>query len=602
MKIKIKSIIALVITTICLILILDLVSNTVIQTNFLKIEQDEVTQTIERIQVAVTNSYGDMDSKLVSLSQLNSTYEFVQNQNNEYQETYLTVSSLANAGVNFVVFLDQNGNFVTGLGLNLTTLQQIPIPQDLITRASSDSLIWNLTSLDSHTSGFVLSSGQPLLLASRPILMTDGEGPARGVLIFARYYDSDEVSKLSYIMKFPTSIELFESWKQENSIQSGSLASYIKPLSQQFITGYDVVDDIHGEPLFVIGATMPRIVYDQGLNTVGYINEALLIAGVVFSIIVVLIMEFSVLKRLGKLTDSVTRLGNNGNNLQELSVSGNDEITWLTLSINGLLQEIESQSVKLQKSERLSAIGELARQIGHDLRNPLASTKNAVYYLIRKGGTCSEEKRESMLEVINSDISRSDKIINDLIEYSSDICLETDQCSPKSLLAGALSMLQVPDNVDVVDNTLEESKIFADVSKIQRVFISIVKNAFESMPSGGTLEILSREEKSNVQITFTDTGTGIPSDILPKIFSPLLTTKAQGMGLSLSICKRIVDCHGGKIDFESAINKGTTFKVTLPTQPKIQQYQETSMSKKDPLLHYKSLNEVTNSNVAVNRS
>ena len=136
------------------------------------------------------------------------TYEFVKNQNIDYQQTYLTVSSLANAGVNFVIFLDEKGTFVTGMGLNLTTMQQIAIPQEIITKVSSDSLIWNLTSVDSDTHGFVLASGQPLLIASRPILMTNGRRPSQGVLIFARYYDSDEISQLSYIMKFPMSIEL----------------------------------------------------------------------------------------------------------------------------------------------------------------------------------------------------------------------------------------------------------------------------------------------------------------------------------------------------------------------------------------------------------
>lgn len=588
MKIKTKTIIALLVTTICLILILDFVSNAVIQTNFLQIEQSEVNQTIARMQVAVANCYLDLDNKLAGWSQLNSTYDFVKNQNVLYNDTYLTAESLASETVNFVIFLDQNGSFNNGIGLNLNTLKPMPVPQDVINVFCSDNLIWNLTNVDSQSSGFVLSSGQPLFFASRPILNSDGAGPARGVLIFARYYDSAEILALSSVMKFPMSMELFGSWEKANSNKAGTVPPYIKPLNQQFIMGYDVIDDIHGQPIFVIGAKMPRTVYDQGLSTVGFITEALVVAGAVFSVTVVLIMEYSVLKRLGKLTDSVIKLKNGKNDFQQLSVSGNDEITWLTLSINGLLQEIESQNVKLQKSERLSAIGELARQIGHDLRNPLASIKNAVYFLKRKGDSCSAENKKKMLEIIDNDISRSDKIITDLIEYSSDICLETEQCSVKSLLTGALSALPVPKNIEIVDHTCEEPKIFADAEKVQRVFKLIVKNALEAMPNGGKLEITSRKMNSSAEIKFSDTGIGIPKELLPKIFSPLLTTKAQGMGLSLAICKRIVDSHGGKIDFESVIDKGTTFMVTLPIQPKIQQDIEALMSKKDPLLHYKT--------------
>ena len=590
MKIKTKTIIALVMTTICLLLILDVVSNAAIQSQFTTVEQSEVTQTIGRMQVAVTNSYMQIDSELFSWSQLNSTYNFMQNQTSEYRDTYLTNSSLDNLGVNFVVFLNTSDQVVASMGLNLTTMQQAPIPQDFIARITSDSLIWDLTTLDSHTNGFILSQGQPLILAARPILMTNGNGPARGVLIFARYYDTAEVKSLSQIMTLPQtaiSINLFDTWKETNSIQNQS-SMEIKPINQTSIVGYDIVDDVRQQqPLFVIGALMPRTVYDQGLATVGLVDEVLISAGIIFTIIIVLIMQYSVLRRLGKLTDAVIKLGRLEDEQKDIPVAGNDEITWLTLSINGMLQKIQSQSVKIQKSERLSAIGELARQIGHDLRNPLASSKNAVFYLKNKGSKCNEENRQKMLEIIDQDISRTDKIITDLIEYSSEIYLETDQCSPKSLLNGAISTLQVPSNIKILDETLNQPIMSADVDKIQKTFTFIAKNAFDAMPKGGNLKITSTAHESDVEITFADTGNGIPKELLPKIFAPLLTTKAQGMGLSLAICKRFVDSHGGKIEVESILNEGTTFKITLPIKAKIEQSdKEEAILREDPLLHY----------------
>ena len=225
----------------------------------------------------------------------------------------------------------------------------------------------------------------------------------------------------------------------------------------------------------------------------------------------------------------------------------------------------------------------------------LASIKNAVYYLKRKGSNCSDENREKMLGIIGQDIDRSDKIITDLIEYSSDIHLETEECCPKSLLAGALSTLQFPENIKVVENISEEPKLRADISKMQRVFKLIIKNALEAMPHGGILKMHSSQEGSKVQITFIDSGIGIPKEILPKIFSPLLTTKAQGMGLSLAICKRIVDSHGGKIEVESVTGNGTTFRITLPLTPKIQEQKQEPYLAKDPLLHYEEMNESSNS-------
>jgi signal transduction histidine kinase len=101
-----------------------------------------------------------------------------------------------------------------------------------------------------------------------------------------------------------------------------------------------------------------------------------------------------------------------------------------------------------------------------------------------------------------------------------------------------------------------------------RVFVNLIKNAIDAMPNGGTLEIKSSQEKDTAVISFADTGQGISHDTLPKIFTPLFTTKAQGMGFGLSISKRIVEGHGGKIAVESEEGKGTTFTVIFPLEPK----------------------------------
>lgn len=191
-----------------------------------------------------------------------------------------------------------------------------------------------------------------------------------------------------------------------------------------------------------------------------------------------------------------------------------------------------------------------------------------------------------ILDIIDKDILRSDKIINDLLEYSGEIFLECRECTPRSLLITAISELQIPECIKVENFALDEPVMIVDVSNIQRVFSSIIKNAFEAMPTGGTLTIRSTATNCAVRLSFSDTGIGIPEELLPKIFSPLLTTKAQGMGLSLAICKRIVDRHGGKIEAETSSNKGATFTVILPVKTHPTSCSEISITEKDPLLHY----------------
>jgi len=230
-------------------------------------------------------------------------------------------------------------------------------------------------------------------------------------------------------------------------------------------------------------------------------------------------------------------------------------------------QLVEAQN-KLLKSERLAAIGEIAGMVGHDLRNPLTSIAGATYYLKTKLHLRSEEKAKEMLKIIEKDIEYSNKIVNDLLDYSREIHLEMKTATPKTVVDEALARVRIPKKIRVVNAASNKPTIRVDSEKMKRVFVNIVKNAVDAMPKGGTLTIESRESGDEFEMRFVDTGTGIPQEVVDKLWSPLFTTKAKGMGFGLPICRRIVEAHGGTIAVESAVGKGTTFTIKIPVEPK----------------------------------
>ena len=181
-----------------------------------------------------------------------------------------------------------------------------------------------------------------------------------------------------------------------------------------------------------------------------------------------------------------------------------------------------------------------------------------------------DEKGQDMLEVIEKEIEYSNKIINDLLEYSKAIKLDLKETNPKSAVTEALSHIDFPKNVQLIDLTEPTPTIKIDIDKMKRVFINLIKNAIDAMPDGGKLTITSEKANNKVKIAFADTGVGISEENLKKLFGPLFTTKAKGMGLGLAICKRIVEAHGGTISVESIINKGTAFTIIIPTEPKLE--------------------------------
>ena len=224
---------------------------------------------------------------------------------------------------------------------------------------------------------------------------------------------------------------------------------------------------------------------------------------------------------------------------------------------------------QLLKAERLAAIGQVAAMVGHDLRNPLTGIAGAAYYLKVKLGPVMEQRSVEMVELIEKDIEYSNKIINDLLDYSREIRLELAEASPKGIVKEALGHANIPDNVHVTDKTRNNPKIVADAEMLVRAFVNIIRNAIDAMPDGGTLTISSKQTSINLEIAFSDTGFGMSNEVLDRMWTPFFTTKAKGMGLGLSICRRIVEAHNGKIRVSSEEGKGTTFTLTFPVDPDV---------------------------------
>jgi signal transduction histidine kinase/putative methionine-R-sulfoxide reductase with GAF domain len=239
----------------------------------------------------------------------------------------------------------------------------------------------------------------------------------------------------------------------------------------------------------------------------------------------------------------------------------------LEVKVQERTKELMEAQAKLLKNERMAAIGQLAGMVGHDLRNPLTGIAGAAYYIKANSSPRLDQKSRQMLDIIEEGVQRSNKIIGDLLEYSREIRLEFSEITPKAMLKEALSLVKIPRNIHVKDFMRDNPTISVDIEKMRRVFINIIKNAVEAMPKGGTLTLRCKESDSNVEFCFTDTGQGMTKCVLDRLWSPLFTTKAKGMGFGLPICKRLVEAHGGKISVKSENAKGSTFTITVPIDP-----------------------------------
>jgi PAS domain S-box-containing protein len=231
------------------------------------------------------------------------------------------------------------------------------------------------------------------------------------------------------------------------------------------------------------------------------------------------------------------------------------------------ITEHKETEKRILRVERLAAIGETARMIGHDLRNPLQGISGAAAVLRQHYGQRADEITIEMLQTIDGCVKYANKIVGDLLDYTTELHLELTKTNPKRVMNDVVSLIRLPSNIMLSDLTESKPEIEVDVDKVRRVFVNLMENAIAAMPKGGKITIRSKVRRKDLEVQFTDTGEGIPKREMKMIWKPFHTTKAKGIGLGLSICKRIVEAHGGTISVTTAVRKGTTFLIKLPIEP-----------------------------------
>lgn len=229
------------------------------------------------------------------------------------------------------------------------------------------------------------------------------------------------------------------------------------------------------------------------------------------------------------------------------------------------ITEMKHMQEKLLRQEKLAVLGQLAGGVGHEMRNPLGAIKNSVYFLNMVLEKTDPEIKET-LNILEKEVTTSERIITSLLDFARVKPPLKRRVNIKEIIAETLSRIEIPGNIAVKNNiTGPAVNLMADPQQLEQVFGNIILNAVQAMPDGGQLIINSDTPTADrLLISVTDTGVGIPAANLQKIFTPLFTSKAKGIGLGMAISKSFVEGHGGSIEVQSEEGKGATFTIQLP--------------------------------------
>ena len=372
MTLRVKTLLIVGLTLLALLALfaaLLVVQTIILQSGFTTVENNFVTTNVNRAFEALTDDIAKVNTTVGDWAPWDDTYAFVEDGNEAYINNNLGEGTFTNLDINVMVFVDSANAVVYGQGIDLASGEFGDIAAGLEEELIRNDLLLSHSDTSSLISGFVLLPENPMLIASQPILTSNGEGPLNGSLVMGRYLDEAQIEDLEARTKFVITIErldqenlpadfaaaLHELTETENEAEAEEEIKsniHITPLSDERIAGYTIMTDIYGDPGLILRVDMARDVFAQGQRTQDFFIYALVGVGVAFLVLTLVIIERLVLARLFRVSAGVEEIGASGDLARRLTMPGTDELSQLAQAINNMLQDLQES---LAREKQLKA-------------------------------------------------------------------------------------------------------------------------------------------------------------------------------------------------------------------------------------------------------
>ncbi len=589
MTLRKKTLYIISITFVSLIVILYFISQNILLDGLAEIEEENTHQNVERALSALSNDLSSLEATSGDWASWDDTYAFIEDVNTDYIESNLIDETFIGLGLNFILFIDTSGQIVFSKAFDLHNEEEVPLSPSLRGNLSANDFLLRHPSTESSIAGMLLLREGPVLIASKPILTSQDEGPIRGTLIMGHYLDAIKVDRLAETTLLSLAVHRIDDMQMPADFQTARLSLsketpiLVRPLDAQYVAGYALLNDIYGKSVLVLRVDMPRDIYQRGRISIAFLILSIVGAGVVVGVVAMLIIEKQVLSRLTHLSKSVSSIGTSGDLSMRVSMGGRDELSKLADTINVMTETLEQSSKALrEKNEQLEeasrAKSEFLAHMSHELRTPL-NVIIGFSELMLDGvpGKVSKEQRQCLSDVLGSG-QHLLGLINDILDLSKvesgkmelrlgDIALPGVIESLKSEITPMLVTRKQSLEVNVEGGL---PLVRADKAKVRQVLLNLLSNSTKFTPDGGKLRVEAFRENNWCRVSVIDNGIGIKKRDQKRIFDPFcqlessLSKEEGGTGLGLTIARQIIEKHGGRIWVESEYRKGSRFTFTLP--------------------------------------
>lgn len=333
---------------------------------------------------------------------------------------------------------------------------------------------------------------------------------------------------------------------------------------------YNYVKDNQFKPLGILSMPIAEETsfYDAQVNSFLLLFAQIYVFVIILAIILAFILSSYITKTIQLISERIQKTNINRRNEKIKVESASYEIEALINSYNQMVDKLEESAEKLAQSQRELAWREMAKQVAHEIKNPLTPMKLTVQSFQRKFNPEDPAVNEKIKDFCDTMVQQIDTMSSVASAFSNFASMPAQQNTTLNIVKVVQLALDIF-NEDFIRFDSSEEEIIAvfDQSQIIRIINNLVKNAIEAIPNyepfPRILVKVSRENQA-VLISISDNGTGVSEALKDKIFEPKFTTKTSGMGLGLAMIKNMIESYGGTIRFETVLNKGTTFYVLLP--------------------------------------
>ncbi|HOD41938.1 MAG TPA: CHASE4 domain-containing protein, partial [Candidatus Wallbacteria bacterium] len=426
MNIRFKLLVIVTLTIVLSITLIYYAISSIMLKSYLDIESKYMDSKIEGVTRMITHMCEEFSTKMSDWAMWDDTYNFMSDRNAQYIESNINYESMRSLDIDFILFANGSEEIILDCFFDHKNGKISASPDSL-----KNSLIHISRRLLSKTkkteiARLVSLESKPAIVSSDIILKTGGRGTANGFLIYGRFIDEAEISKLNKMTALNLGFNEIIDCRLDESQKVSAAADVLKyslhkSLNNDFITCHLIFNDFNDKPLFILNFKEPRTIYGQAVIALRYFVAALLITGLIFFIMTSYLIDKFIADRIIKLSSEVKKLSVEGNYQKRLSFNGNDEIASLSSEINGLLDNIEGANREMKKllsdlDIATRAKSDFIGSIGHELRTPITCIIG--YTDILEDTMPEGEAREFVNRIkLSSHILIS--TVNDILDYTS---------------------------------------------------------------------------------------------------------------------------------------------------------------------------------------